>query len=423
MITEVKMPKFGLSMEEGTIGTWLIEEGSVVNKGDEILEVETDKITNTVEAPEGGVLRKIFFEEGDTASCGAVICVIADANDDISGFDLINKTENEKEEDILNLENTTKEKGLDIDIDKKITPRAKKIAEEKGIKYSNIEGTGIHGAITIDDLKNFMSNSPIEEVMKVNQNKIVEKEVRQEVTPISQVNNSKVNIGENDLVTKMTPMQSVISKRMHESLLTTAQTTIATELEVTNLSKVYKGLKEKYKKVGVKLSYTALIIKAVAEALENHPKLRTQIVDESHFKVSNEINIGVAVDIPSGLVVPVIKNANLKDLKTICIELSDLSERAKNNKLNSDEMSNGTITITNLGMFGITYFTPVLNTPESAILGIGSIIEKVLVKDGAFYAGSIMNMSLTHDHRVVDGAPGARFLQEVTQNLLDFRWM
>lgn len=421
MITEVKMPKFGLSMEEGTIGTWLIEEGSVVNKGDEILEVETDKITNTVEAPEGGVLRKIFFEEGDTASCGALICVIADDNDNISGFDLINKTENEKEEDILNLENTIKEKGLDID--KKITPRAKKIAEEKGINYSNIEGTGIHGAITIDDLKNFMSNSPIEEVIKVNQNKVVEKEVRQEVTPISQVNNSKVNIGENDLVTKMTPMQSVIARKMHESLLTTAQTTIATELEVTNLSKVYKGLKEKYKKVGVKLSYTALIIKAVAEALENHPKLRTQIVDESHFKVSNEINIGVAVDIPSGLVVPVIKNANLKDLKTICIELSDLSERAKNNKLNSDEMSNGTITITNLGMFGITYFTPVLNTPESAILGIGSIIEKVLVKDGAFYAGSIMNMSLTHDHRVVDGAPGARFLQEVTQNLLDFRWM
>lgn len=421
MITEVKMPKFGLSMEEGTIGTWLIEEGTVVNKGDEILEVETDKITNTVEAPESGILRKIFFEEGDIANCGELICIIAEANEDISGFDLMDKTNNEKEEDILNLENTTKKKGLDID--KKITPRAKKIAEEKGINYSNIEGTGIHGAITIDDLKNFMNNNPVEEVVEVNQNKVVEKEVRQEVTPISQVNNSKVNIGENDLVTKMTPMQSVIARKMHESLLTTAQTTIATELEVTNLSKVYKGLKEKYKKVGVKLSYTALIIKAVAEALENHPKLRTQIVDENHFKVSNEINVGVAVDIPSGLVVPVIKNANLKDLKTICIELSDLSERAKNNKLNSDEMSNGTITITNLGMFGITYFTPVLNTPESAILGIGSIIEKVLVKDGAFYAGSIMNMSLTHDHRVVDGAPGARFLQEVTQNLLDFRWM
>ncbi|MGO0862139.1 biotin/lipoyl-containing protein, partial [Clostridioides difficile] len=177
MITEVKMPKFGLSMEEGTIGTWLIEEGSVVNKGDELLEVETDKITNTVEAPESGILRKIFFEEGDIANCGELICIIAETNEDISGFDLIDKTDNEKEEDILTLENTTKKKGLDIE--KKITPRAKKIAEERGINYSNIEGTGIHGAITIDDLKNFMNNNLVEEVMEVNQNKVVEKEVRQ----------------------------------------------------------------------------------------------------------------------------------------------------------------------------------------------------------------------------------------------------
>ncbi|MFL8675030.1 dihydrolipoamide acetyltransferase family protein [Clostridioides sp. GD02404] len=421
MITEVKMPKFGLSMEDGTIGTWLIEEGNIVNKGDELLEIETDKITNTVEATEDGVLRKILFEEGEVVNCGEIICIIADANEDISGLNPTVKTNIEKEEDTPSLEQIIEVKNLEIE--KRITPRAKKIAEEKGIDYSNIEGTGIHGAITIDDLKNFMNKNLEEKVIETNQSEVVEKGVRQDATSIPQIKSAKTTIRENDVVTKMTQMQNIIAKKMHESLLTTAQTTIATELEITNLTKVYKSLKEKYKNAGIKLSYTALIIKAVAQALENHPKLRTQVFDENHFKINDEINVGVAVDIPNGLVVPVIKNANLKDLRTICIELSDLSEKAKNNQLNQDEMSNGTITITNLGMFGITYFTPVLNTPESAILGIGSIIEKVLVKEGAFYAGSVMNMSLTHDHRVVDGAPGARFLQEVTQNLLDFRWM
>ncbi len=412
MITEIKMPKFGLSMEDGTIGTWLIEEGAVINKGDELLEIETDKITNTVEAPESGILRKILFEEGEVANCGETICIIADVNEDVSELNQTVKTDIEEEKDTSNFEQLTK-----------ITPRAKKIAEEKGINYSNIEGTGIHGAITIDDLKNFMNKNLEEKDINTNQNKATKKEVRQDVASISQPKSAKTSIGENDVVIKMTPMQNVIANKMHESLLTTAQTTIATEFEVTNLTKVYKGLKAKYKKSGVKMSYTALIIKAVAEALENHPKLRTQVFDENHFRVNDEINVGIAVDIPNGLLVPVIKSANLKDLRTICIELSDLSERAKNNQLNPDEMNNGTITITNLGMFGITYFTPVLNTPESAILGVGSIVEKVLVKEGAFYVGSIMNMSLTHDHRVVDGAPGARFLQEVTQNLLDFRWM
>lgn len=421
MITEVKMPKFGLSMEDGTIGTWLIEEGTIVNKGDELLEIETDKITNTVEATEDGVLRKILFEEGEVVNCGEIICIIADANEDISGLNPTVKTNIEKEEDTPSLEQIIEVKNLEIE--KRITPRAKKIAEEKGINYSNIEGTGIHGAITIDDLKNFMNKNLEEKVIETNQSEVVEKGVRQDATSIPQIKSAKTTIRENDVVTKMTQMQNIIAKKMHESLLTTAQTTIATELEITNLTKVYKSLKEKYKNAGIKLSYTALIIKAVAQALENHPKLRTQVFDENHFKINDEINVGVAVDIPNGLVVPVIKNANLKDLRTICIELSDLSEKAKNNQLNQDEMSNGTITITNLGMFGITYFTPVLNTPESAILGIGSIIEKVLVKEGAFYAGSVMNMSLTHDHRVVDGAPGARFLQEVTQNLLDFRWI
>ena len=226
-----------------------------------------------------------------------------------------------------------------------------------------------------------------------------------------------------DVIVKMSTMETAIAKAMQNSLQTTAQATIATEAEITELVRVYKQLKGKYTNAGVKLSYTAMLIKAVAMALENHKALRSTMADENHIKISSRIHIGVAVDIPGGLIVPVIRDANMKDLRTICLELSDLTQRAKDNKLTSDQLGGATITITNLGMFGITYFTPVLNVPESAILGVGAIIEKLMVKDGGFYPASVMNFSLTHDHRIVNGAPAARFLKEVTASLQDFKWV
>ena len=221
----------------------------------------------------------------------------------------------------------------------------------------------------------------------------------------------------------MTPMQSAVCKGMMNSLQGSAQITIATEADVTNLVKVYKSIKGKYKNAGVKLSYTAMLIKSVAQALENHPAMRMTVADANHIKTTARISIGCAVDIPDGLIVPVIRDANLKDLRTICLELADLTERAKAGKLNSDELGNASITITNLGMFGITYFTPIINAPEGAILGVGAILEKMMVKDGGFYPGSVMNLSLTHDHRVINGAPAARFLQEVITGLQDFKWL
>ncbi|NCE65129.1 2-oxo acid dehydrogenase subunit E2, partial [Pseudoflavonifractor sp. 524-17] len=228
---------------------------------------------------------------------------------------------------------------------------------------------------------------------------------------------------EGDVIAKMTPMQSAVCKGMMGSLQGSAQITIATEADVTNLVKVYKSIKGKYVNAGVKLSYTAMLIKSVAQALENHPAMRMTVADANHIKTTARISVGCAVDIPDGLIVPVIRDANLKDLRTICLELADLTTRAKAGKLTSDELGNASITITNLGMFGITYFTPIINAPEGSILGVGGIIEKMLVKDGGFYPGSVMNLSLTHDHRVINGAPAARFLQEVVAGLQDFKWL
>ena len=450
MVTKVIMPKFGLSMETGVLGSWLVEEGASVTKGSALAEITTDKITNTCEAPKDGILRKILLPEGEEAACGEAIAVLADtADEDISAECGGGQSEGGAFADSAEqaaAASPVPEKAAPADI--KITPRAKKVAEEQGLEYSHIQGTGLLGAITISDLKKHgiprkdpasaasVSAAPSSaSVPSSASGPASASGLASASAPASgpstasapaaapkAVFDTRPCEGE-DVIVKMSTMETAIAKAMQNSLLTTAQATIATEAEITELVRVYKQLKGKYTNAGVKLSYTAMLIKAVAMALENHKALRSTMADETHIKISSRIHIGVAVDIPGGLIVPVIRDANMKDLRTICLELSDLTQRAKDNKLTSDQLGGATITITNLGMFGITYFTPVLNVPESAILGVGDIIEKLMVKDGGFYPASVMNFSLTHDHRIVNGAPAARFLKEVTASLQDFKWV
>ena len=450
MVTKVIMPKFGLSMETGVLGSWLVEEGASVTKGSALAEITTDKITNTCEAPKDGILRKILLPEGEEAACGEAIAVLADtADEDISAECGGGQSEGGAFADSAEqaaAASPVPEKATSADI--KITPRAKKVAEEQGLEYSHIQGTGLLGAITISDLKKHgiprkdpagaasVSAAPASASVPSSASGSSSASGPSSASaPASgpstasapaaapkAVFDTRPCEGE-DVIVKMSTMETAIAKAMQNSLLTTAQATIATEAEITELVRVYKQLKGKYTNAGVKLSYTAMLIKAVAMALENHKALRSTMADENHIKISSRIHIGVAVDIPGGLIVPVIRDANMKDLRTICLELSDLTQRAKDNKLTSGQLGGATITITNLGMFGITYFTPVLNVPESAILGVGAIIEKLMVKDGGFYPASVMNFSLTHDHRIVNGAPAARFLKEVTASLQDFKWV
>ena len=444
MVTKVIMPKFGLSMETGVLGSWLVEEGASVTKGSALAEITTDKITNTCEAPKDGILRKILLPEGEEAACGEAIAVLADtADEDISAECGGGQSEGGAFADSAEqaaAASPVPEKAASADI--KITPRAKKVAEEQGLEYSHIQGTGLLGAITISDLKKHgiprkdpagaasVSAAPASASVPSSASGSSSASAPASGPSTASapaaapkaVFDTRPCEGE-DVIVKMSTMETAIAKAMQNSLLTTAQATIATEAEITELVRVYKQLKGKYTNAGVKLSYTAMLIKAVAMALENHKALRSTMADENHIKISSRIHIGVAVDIPGGLIVPVIRDANMKDLRTICLELSDLTQRAKDNKLTSDQLGGATITITNLGMFGITYFTPVLNVPESAILGVGAIIEKLMVKDGGFYPASVMNFSLTHDHRIVNGAPAARFLKEVTASLQDFKWV
>lgn len=398
MAVKIIMPKFGYSMEEGVLASWLVEEGDEVSRGDALAEIESEKLVNNAVSDSDGIVAKLLLEEGDTADCGEPICIIAEAGEDIEEVIQALAVEEEPEEEVeekavekveVKPEVKTKTDAPKVEGGSKIAPKAKKYAEEKGLAYEHIVGTGRLGMITIEDLK-------------------------RDGTPAGL---TAYSASAEDEVLKFSTMRQTIARAMELSLSNTAQVTNFMEAQVGPLVKLYGNLKEKYQSAGVKLSYTAMIIKAVATALEEHDGIRVQMIDEKQLIRKSSIDIGVAVDIPDGLVVPVIRQANLKDLRTICLELADLSHRARTGTLAEEDMGNACMSISNLGAFGITNFTPILNTPESAILGTGAIIERPVIKDGGVHIEPVLNLSLTYDHRVVDGAPAARFMKSIVTNL------
>lgn len=385
--TYIEMPKFGLAMEEGTITSWFKAVGDAVAKGEPVAEVITEKITNTVEAPASGVLKKILVHAGETAACGGAIGIIASAQEDISALpgSTVQATAAVGQPEIGPASVPADKPAIGV----KITPRAQKFAEEHGLDYCLIPGTGIGGAVTIDDLKNYLTKGSARKFQAV-------------ITP------EERPLGE---------LRKTIAKRMMESLAASAQTTMSMDVDATRLVELYKKRKAVYQEEGIKLTYTAFLVKAVAVALGKHPLFRTKLSASGRLKVDAGINIGIAVDMEDGLVVPVLKNADNKDLKTICKELETLSQKARQKQLDAEEMTGGVITVSNLGMFGVKYFTPILNFPESSILGVGALTEQLVVQDGGIFVKHMLNLSLTHDHRIIDGAPAARFLTEI-KNLL-----
>lgn len=397
MAVEIVMPKFGFSMEEGILASWLVEEGDEVARGDAVAEIESEKLVNNAVADSDGIVAKLLIEEGDEAPCGTPICIVVAAGEDIEAVlaqldaapEVVEEVIETKVEQPEVQENTAPVKP---EGEVKIAPKAKKYAEEKGLSYEHIVGTGRLGMITIDDLKK--------------QGKLS-----------GQKDQSISYVSSEDEVLKLSSMRQTIARAMEQSLNNTAQVTNFMEAQVGPLVKLYRSLKEKYQSAGVKLSYTAMIIKAVATALEEHDGIRVQLIDEKQLIKKSSIDIGVAVDIPDGLVVPVIRQANLKDLRTICLELADLSHRARTGALTETDTGNACMSISNLGAFGITNFTPILNTPESAILGTGAIIDRPVIKDGGVHIEPVLNLSLTYDHRVIDGAPAARFMKSIVTNL------
>jgi pyruvate dehydrogenase E2 component (dihydrolipoamide acetyltransferase) len=398
MATTIIMPRFGATMEEGTINSWSVKEGDVVSKGDLLGEIAIEKLTNELLAEEDGVILKFVAQEGDTVLCGGPILIIGKPGESLDSPGIstpdveTNKVPKSAAESIqttnIKVKPALAKKGEYIE-SAQITPKAQELAKELGVDYHYIKGTGRFGMISREDIRN-----AIETGLAFAAGPALE------VSPVAAETQ------------KMSQMQMTIVRAMDASLKSTAQTSITVDLDASDLVMAYNSRKEEFNKKNLKLTYTSIFIKVVALALVEHKHLRT-VVEGNNLVTRGEINIGIAIDIPEGLVVPNIKNANMKSIQKIAAELVDLGNRARNNTLKAEEITGGTFTISNLGMFGIKYFTPVLNTGESALLGIGALQEIPVVKDGGIFVKPVINLSLTHDHRVINGAPAARFLQTI----------
>lgn len=442
MATKEKMPKFGLSMEEGILGEWLVPVGTAVKRGERIAVIEAEKLTNDALATADGVMLKHYLEPGDSAPCGDPICLIgsegetdsdapaapapapvsapraADCTvDAMTSATPIARASAEKQTvaatpraqavidsrklDAAAIPATGKHGELTIDDVRAaanapapaapqgpvaITPRAKALAEKLRLSYAHIRGTGLLGMITVADVK--AQGKPASE----------------------------------SRIVPMNGIQRATAVAMKKSLDNTAQTTVCIESPFGALVAAYQRLKPFYAAEGIKLSYTAMIVYAVSRALMNREDVRMQYLDEKNFVLPGGVHIGIAIDTEKGLIVPVVRNADQKPLRTICGDLSDLAARAKSGKLAEADFGGAVTTVTNLAMAGATSFTPILNPPETTILGVCKLRDMPVVKNGGVFVEPVMNLCLTYDHRVLNGAPACRYLQQVTDQLNETDW-
>ena len=383
MATEVNMPKLGLSMKEGTVGKWLINEGDPVKKGDALLEVMTDKIANKIDAPADGVLLKIVAGKKAKLPIGGLLGVIGNAGEDIS--ELLRSAASSTA-GVVPAGKTTGSQparkalaavpGARV----KISPAARALAEANAIDYTVIAGTGPEGRIVREDVELAIANAGA----------AADDRAVLEVIPYEGMRQA---IGEN-----MANSWAAAPKVTHHvgvdlSALQVLRATINADVKDTE-----------------KISVTDILVKAVAKALQAHPGINSTLSGDE-IRVLQDIHVGVAIAIPGGLVVPVVKNADQKSLADVSKQIKDFAKRARKNKLDPEEMTGGTFTITNLGGYGsVDYFTPIINLPESAILGVGRTVRQPAVQGEQIVIKPIMGLSLAFDHRVIDGAPAAEFL-------------
>lgn len=426
----VKMPKLGLTMTEGTIVKWNKKEGEDVAAGEVLLEVATDKLTNEVQADESGIVRKIFAQEDETVECLKPIAVIAAADEDISA--LLEEAGAGSEAaaaagapEIKAAEKTEEPANVKPEGRVIAAPAAKKLALEKGLDISFVTGTGPNGRIVVKDVENYLENektrvkvSPvaakIAQELNVNVDEIGKEGRVMKADVLGYANKGAAAKAEETV--KLSQMRKTIASHMSSSWATSPRVTFNIPVDTTAMqdfrSKVNPMLKEK----GIKISFNHILMKVCAKLLMEMPAINASLSGDM-LTLHPAANIGLAVGLNDGLVVPNIKNCDAKSLSEIAAETDKLVAAARDNKLTMDDMTGGTFTITNLGAYGITSFSPIINQPELAILGVNAIVDTPVVADGQIVIRPMMNLSLTADHRIVDGVLAARFLQKLTMYL------
>ena len=395
----ITMPRLSDTMTEGKVAKWHKNVGDTVKEGDLLAEIETDKAVQDFESEFNGILLKQGVEEGGGAPVDSVLAIIGPEGTDVSGVGAA-KTETKSEDKPKEQKSETKteEKSVEQTANTSssdrvaISPLAKKMAQDKGVDINSLQGSGENGRIVKKDIENYQPLQKAESAPA-------------QSNAAAQVALSFVQ-GE-DTETPNSQVRNIIAKRLAESKFSAPHYYLMVEI---NMDKAIEARKEINSLPDTKISFNDMIIKATAVALRKHPQVNSSWAGDKVIHRGN-INVGVAVAIPDGLVVPVLKNTDQMNYTQISAAVKDMAGRAKSKGLKANEMEGSTFSISNLGMFGIETFTSIINQPNAAILSVGAIVEKPIVKDGQIVVGNLMKLSLACDHRVVDGATGAQFLQ------------
>ena len=409
MSTPILVPTLGESVTEATVAKWLKKAGEQVNEDEPIVELETDKVSVEVTSPKTGALSEITIKEGDTVEVGAKLGVIGEAGAAVQSEPeekkelniekkVEAKKETVKEQPIKELKEEVKpEKVVQLNVEKKPepSPAAKRVIEENKIDISNVQGTGKRGQILKSDLIGLMGLNPG-----------IDKKF-QEKGPEERV--------------KMSRLRATIAKRLKEAQNTAAMLTTFNEVDMSMIMQIRKDNKEEFEKIyGVKLGFMSFFVKACVNALQTFPAVNAEIQGEE-IVYKNYYNVGVAVGTDKGLVVPVVRGADQMSFADIEKEIITLGGKARDGQLTIDELQGGTFTITNGGIYGSMLSTPILNPPQSGVLGMHNIVQRPVVINGKVEVRPIMYLALSYDHRIIDGKEAVSFLVRVKEILEDPR--
>jgi pyruvate dehydrogenase E2 component (dihydrolipoamide acetyltransferase) len=415
-------PDIGEGLEEGTIVEWLVKKGQKVESGDLLVTMETDKVVAEIPSPKTGTISALFGKAGETINVGDALVEIE--IEGVAGEDAVKEVEKGSDMEAVEEEGAGVVGTLEIagssailsgsaegmstsgsteeTVKKKVraTPVSRAMAKDMGIDINDVKGTGPAGRVTKDDILNF-SKSRTKHPTSSTQTAPSEKQNHVDVEPLTQI-------------------RKTIAKNMIKSKHNAAHMSIFDDVEISELDRVRKQYKDRYAGEGVKLTYLAFIVKAVTYALKKHKSLNSEMDTENdNMLYKRYYNIGLAVDTDKGLVVPVIKNADKLSIKEIASQIQRLSEKARDGKLTMEDFKDGTFTITSYGSIGGKYAVPVINYPQAGILGIGRISKQPVVKNDALDIGQVLPLSLTVDHRIVDGGEVSRFLNTIMGYLAD----
>ncbi|MBR9921399.1 MAG: pyruvate dehydrogenase complex dihydrolipoamide acetyltransferase [Bacteroidetes bacterium] len=423
MAEVIRMPRMSDTMEEGNIVAWLKSEGETVESGETIAEVETDKATMELDSYFDGVLLHIAVKEGAVPIDG-IIAVIGEEGEDweaaikeseageSDSTDASESTEAETEsakpEPVAAEAPTAPSSNGTSDKRIKASPLAKSMAKEAGVDLANVSGSGDHGRIVKKDIEAYIESKPAAPVEAPAPAAEQKEEEAPAVVPFSFEGG-----GDRYEDQPVSQMRKTIARRLSESKFGAPHFYLTIEIDMKEAMAWRKQLNQVSP---VKISFNDLVVKAAAASLRQHPAVNSSWMEDT-IRLNKDVNIGVAVAVEDGLLVPVVRHADIKTLSQINTEVKDMAGRARQRKLGLEEMQGNTFTISNLGMFGIEEFTAIINPPDSCILAVGSIIEKPVVRDGRIVPGNMMKVTLSCDHRVVDGATGAQFLQTFKEML------